>query len=63
MEPAQSKDCQKHEQHNHIHGANCGHPSVKHEDHVDYIHDGHFHRVHGDHVDECTGPKSEASLR
>jgi hypothetical protein len=28
---------------NHKHGANCGHTAVKHDDHVDYLHDGHMH--------------------
>lgn len=27
----------------HEHGENCGHEAVKHEDHVDYVHDGHRH--------------------
>ena len=45
-------DCNKHEGHNHQHGAGCGHTAVHHEGHVDYLHDGHLHHVHGDHVDE-----------
>ena len=45
-------DCNKHEGHNHQHGAGCGHTAVQHEGHVDYLHDGHLHHVHGDHVDE-----------
>jgi hypothetical protein len=49
--------CQKHENHAHRHGPDCGHKTVQHGDHVDYVHDGHYHRVHGDHVDECAGPK------
>jgi len=59
MGKSDHKSCKKHENHNHSHGPNCGHPAVQHEDHVDYIHDGHFHRVHGDHVDECAGPKKK----
>lgn len=43
-----------HPQHDHVHGANCGHMAVRHDGHVDYLHDGHLHTVHGDHVDECT---------
>jgi len=41
-----------HENHDHIHGAGCGHIAVKHSDHIDYLHDGHLHHPHGDHVDE-----------
>ncbi len=43
--------------HQHVHGKNCGHKTVEHGDHVDYVHDGHFHRLHGKHVDECKGPE------
>jgi hypothetical protein len=42
-----------HEDHPHQHGPNCGHASVEHGDHVDYLHDGHVHRLHDDHWDEC----------
>ena len=31
---------------------NCGHTRIKHNDHIDYIHDGHLHHAHGDHYDE-----------
>jgi hypothetical protein len=41
-----------HEAHSHVHGAACGHTSVKHDGHQDYLHDGHLHHLHGDHVDE-----------
>ena len=30
----------------------CGHPAVRHGDHVDYVHDGHRHAPHGEHYDE-----------
>jgi zinc transport system permease protein len=40
------------EDHLHLHGAICGHPTVVHEDHVDYVHDGHRHAAHGAHYDE-----------
>lgn len=40
------------EEHAHIHGDDCGHPAVKHGDHVDYVHDGHRHAPHGEHYDE-----------
>jgi hypothetical protein len=46
------------EQHHHTHGPGCGHASVLHADHVDYLHDGQVHREHrapdGVHYDECT---------
>ncbi len=41
-----------HEQHDHKHGANCGHPAIRHNDHVDYLHDGHLHHDHNGHYDE-----------
>lgn len=40
------------EEHNHVHGDDCGHPAVRHGDHVDYVHDGHRHAPHGEHYDE-----------
>jgi zinc transport system permease protein len=40
------------EEHEHLHGPDCGHPAVLHEDHVDYVHDGHRHAPHGAHYDE-----------
>jgi len=44
--------CEQHANHDHTHGADCGHVAVKHGDHVDYLHAGHLHHPHGDHVDE-----------
>jgi zinc transport system permease protein len=38
--------------HPHDHGPECGHPAVRHGDHVDYVHDGHRHAPHGEHYDE-----------
>jgi zinc transport system permease protein len=38
--------------HRHDHDDECGHPAVRHGDHVDYVHDGHLHAAHGDHWDE-----------
>jgi hypothetical protein len=35
-----------------VHGEGCGHTAVRHDDHVDYLHDGHLHHPHEDHVDE-----------
>jgi hypothetical protein len=43
-----------HPDHDHAHGANCGHTPITHEGHTDYLHDGHMHHPHGDHVDECS---------
>jgi hypothetical protein len=46
---------EKHAEHTvteHQHGAACGHETVAHEDHVDFVHDGHKHAEHGDHYDE-----------
>ena len=37
---------------NHVHGVDCGHQAVSHDDHFDYLHDGHRHAEHGDHYDE-----------
>ena len=54
-------DCNKHDNHDHVHGPNCGHTSVKHEGHVDYLHDGHLHHPHGDHVDEHAIAISDAN--
>ncbi|WP_235929123.1 ArsR/SmtB family transcription factor [Marisediminicola senii] len=36
----------------HEHKSDCGHESVQHDDHVDYVHDGHKHAQHEDHYDE-----------
>ena len=54
-------DCNKHPDHTHQHGPDCGHTAVKHGDHVDYLHDGHLHHPHGDHVDEHTIEVSTAN--
>ena len=45
-------DCQTHPNHDHVHGENCGHTKIKHEDHYDFLHDGHLHHPHQDHIDE-----------
>jgi hypothetical protein len=44
-------DCGKHEK-GHKHGPSCGHASVPHGDHTDYLVDGHLHHPHGDHCDD-----------
>lgn len=36
----------------HAHGKDCGHETVQHEDHMDYLHGGHKHALHEDHYDE-----------
>ena len=35
----------RHSNHPHKHGSGCGHTAVKHDAHVDYLHDGHLHHV------------------
>lgn len=46
-------DCLPHDGHaGHTHNDDCGHASVKHEEHVDYVHDTHRHAEHGGHWDE-----------
>lgn len=37
-----------HENHDHQHGADCGHVAIKHGDHVDHLHDGHLHHTKAD---------------
>jgi len=44
--------CDKHNDHDHKHGSNCGHKAIHHEGHVDYLHDNHLHNVHDGHIDE-----------
>lgn len=36
----------------HVHGPNCGHESVPHGDHTDYLVGNHLHHPHGDHCDD-----------
>jgi zinc transport system permease protein len=50
------------ERHDHEHGLECGHESITHGDHVDYVHDGHRHAAHQGHYDEhghVEAPKAE----
>lgn len=42
-----------HDEHNHQHSLACGHTKIRHEDHIDYVHNGHLHREHEGHWDEC----------
>lgn len=43
--------CADHEQ-GHRHGPGCGHPSVPHGDHTDYLVGDHLHHPHGEHCDD-----------
>lgn len=36
----------------HAHGPGCGHESVPHGDHVDFLVDGRLHQSHDDHCDD-----------
>jgi len=36
----------------HVHGPDCGHETVPHGDHIDYIVDGRLHHVHDGHCDD-----------
>ena len=35
----------------HTHGSGCGHETIPHGDHLDYLVDGDLHHPHGDHCD------------
>jgi len=35
--------------HDHIHGINCGHTVVRHENYADYLVNGHLHHQHNSH--------------
>ena len=61
-ENAVTSDCKPQRNHEHQHGETCGCKTVKHGDHLDYVHDGHLHRIHGNHVDECTGSEDASVL-
>jgi len=41
-----------HHDHDHVHDHDCGHATVRHGEHTDYLHDGHRHVAHDDHWDE-----------
>lgn len=51
----------EHEEHEHEHCDDCGHTAVRHEGHVDYLHDGCMHHVRGDHVEEHAVAVSRAN--
>ena len=42
----------QHENHDHVHGPQCGHTGIMHDGHIDYLHDGHLHHQHEGHIDE-----------
>jgi hypothetical protein len=42
--------CSAHNE-SHVHGAQCGHETVPHAGHVDYLVQGHLHNQHGSHCD------------
>ncbi|MFF9494431.1 hypothetical protein [Streptomyces flaveolus] len=42
----------EHAEHAHAHGEGCGHVTVPHGDHTDYVHDGHRHAAHEGHWDD-----------
>jgi hypothetical protein len=35
-----------------VHGPDCGHETVQHGDHVDYVVKGHLHHQHDGHCDD-----------
>lgn len=37
-----------HQGHEHVHGPDCEHPGVRHDGHVDYLHEGHLHHQRED---------------
>ena len=43
-------ECKGHEK-NHKHGPTCGHKTITHGDHTDYVVEGHLHHMHKDHCD------------
>lgn len=49
-----------HREHDHTHGPGCDHQGLRHDGHVDYLHDGHLHhqRKDGD-VEEHVIPVSD----
>ncbi len=41
-----------HKNHEHRHGPGCGHTGIRHEGHIDYLHDGCLCHVAGDTIEE-----------
>ena len=52
-------DCKSHDQ-KHSHGPACGHETVPHGDHMDYLVSGHLHHSHSGHCDDH-GPLKTAA--
>ncbi len=45
-------DCKdRHQEHAHTHGPECGHTAIRHRGQTAYLHDGHLHTPHEDHFD------------
>lgn len=44
--------CRQIEGETHVHGPGCGHESVPHGDHVDYLVEGRLHHKHDGHCDD-----------
>lgn len=55
----QSEKHQVVENHTHKHSIACGHTKIRHEDHIDYVHDGQLHHEHNGHWDACKIPVTE----
>ena len=51
----------EHHDHPHTHGPGCGHTAIRHEGHVDYLHDGCLHHVDGGKVFEHSIPVSDTN--
>jgi hypothetical protein len=45
-------ECNEVESGGHVHNATCGHETVPHGDHTDYLVDGRLQHQHGDHADD-----------
>ena len=44
--------CKQHPGPEHTHGPGCGHTTIRHDGHVDYLVSGHLHHPHDGHMDE-----------
>ncbi len=48
-------DCKnRHQEHEHAHGPECGHTAIRHGEQTGYLHEGHMHVAHGDHFDDAS---------
>jgi len=41
-----------HDIHDHVHGTECAHTAIRHDGHIDYLHNGQLHHPHDGHSDE-----------